>query len=171
MAVLNIVLYPDEPLKDVATPISKVGPSLVKLAEDMLETMHTYDGVGLAGPQVGVSKRIIVVHEPEETPLCLLNPVIVESDGRAVDIEGCLSLPEISAPVKRATHIRVQAMDLSGQPVDFEANDFLARIVQHECDHLDGIVFPDRCDILTRQATMREWEEVRERLLAAPLEG
>ena len=166
MSILNIVLYPDAPLTQEAKPIETFGPELEQLAADMLETMHVYDGVGLAGPQVGLSQRILVLQEPDGEPMCLVNPELSEFEGSETGEEGCLSLPEVYADVPRATRIHVQAQDPAGNPLEFEACGFLARIIQHETDHLNGIVFPDRADILTRQAKMAEWEDVRARLTA-----
>ena len=164
MAILDIVLYPDDPLTKQASPYETIGPEVGKLAADMLETMHTYDGLGLAGPQVGVSKRIVVIHEPEKNPMCLVNPEIVESEGQQEGEEGCLSLPHVFALVPRAARIRLRARDEHGKSLDFEAHGILARVIQHECDHLEGIVFPERLDLLTQQAKLKEWEEVREKL-------
>lgn len=167
MAILNIILYPDGPLTEKAEPVDSFGPELKQLADDMLETMQAYQGVGLAAPQVGVSKRLLVLQEPDEEPLCLVNPEITEAEGSEEGEEGCLSLPNVVAIVSRATRIRVQAFDVQGNPLDFEALDFLARVIQHELDHLDGIVFPERLDIITRQAVLTEWSAVRQELLAS----
>ncbi len=164
MALRNIVLYPDEPLTKVAEPFDGVVPGVLELAGDMFETMEVYDGVGLAGPQVGVSKRIIVLREPGGEEMCLINPVISEAEGSEKGEEGCLSLPEVFAQVERATHIRVQAKNEYGKQLDFEAHDLLARIIQHETDHLDGKVFIDRLDILTREDKFNEWQELRKSL-------
>jgi peptide deformylase len=141
--------------------VTVFGPELEVLAQDMLETMDESEGVGLAAPQVGVSKRLLVLCEPEGEPMCLVNPVIEDSQGREYGEEGCLSLPKMYARVPRATHIKVHAQDVFGVPFTFEANDFLARIIQHECDHLDGIVFPDRLDVFTREELIEQWETVR----------
>lgn len=168
MSILNLTLYPDDPLKLVATPYTEFGPKLPELARDMIETMYAHDGVGLAGPQVGLNKRIFVLHNPDtDEPMCLVNPEILERSGTEEGEEGCLSIPQVYAPVKRATRIRVKAFDPHGGVLEFEAFDFLARILQHEYDHLDGIVFLDRLDILTRQAKLQEWEEARARLLGS----
>jgi len=163
---MNILVYPDAPLTEVALPIVKFGPELKKLAEDMLETMDAGNGVGLAGPQVGLRQQIFVLCEPDGEPMCLINPEIVEMDGKAYGEEGCLSLPELYAPVPRATRIRVRAQDVEGNPLDFEAHDFLARIIQHEYDHLQGKLFPDRLDAMTRESLFDEWAEIRPRILA-----
>ncbi|MBI2436052.1 MAG: peptide deformylase [Candidatus Hydrogenedentes bacterium] len=167
MAVLDLVLYPDHPLTVKAVPYESVGSELAQLAEDMLETMHAYAGVGLAGPQVGISKRIFVLCEPEGEPMCLINPEILEMEGCEEGEEGCLSMPQVFANVPRATRIRVRALNELGKPQEFEARDFLARIIQHEYDHLEGILFPDRLDIITREAKLQEWETVRKQLLEA----
>lgn len=166
MAVMDVLLYPDAPLTESASPVVKFGAELKQLASDMLETMESHLGVGLAAPQVGVRRRLIVLCEPDGEPLCLANPEIIEMDGTTYGEEGCLSLPDIFAAVPRAARIRVRAQDLDGDTVDFEATDFLARIIQHEYDHLQGKVFPERLDALTRDAVFKEWDVVRARLLA-----
>lgn len=167
---MNIVLYPDDPLLRVAASVERFGSHLEKLAATMLETMYGHEGVGLAAPQVGISKRLFVCHDLESDPMCLVNPEILETEGEEIADEGCLSIPRIYAPVPRATHIHVRAQDLLGNELDFEAQGFLARIIQHETDHLNGRVFLDRVDILTRQSKLVEWEEVRLSLeSAAPL--
>lgn len=166
MALMDILVYPDAPLKEVALPVVKFGPELKKLAEDMLETMDAGNGVGLAGPQVGLRQQIFVLCEPDGEPMCLVNPEIVEMDGKAYGEEGCLSLPELWAQVPRATRIRVRAQDVEGNPLDFEAHDFLARIIQHEYDHLQGKLFPDRLDAMTRESLFDEWSVIRPRILA-----
>ena len=165
MAVREIVLYPGAVLLAKAQPVDKFGPPVVRLVRDMFETMAAHDGVGLAAPQVGVSKRILVLREPDnEREMCLVNPEIASVDGTETAEEGCLSFPHIYAPVARHARIRVQALDEHGNPQTFEAAGLLARIIQHETDHLDGVVFFDRLDVLTRDAKLREWNEVRVQL-------
>jgi peptide deformylase len=135
---------------------------LVQLAEDMLETMHAYDGVGLAGPQIGIARRIFVMQPPDGEAICLVNPEIVTMEGRVEGEEGCLSMPRVySDRVPRATYVEVKALDPTGAPIHFEAHDFAARIIQHEYDHLEGILFPDRLDIISREAVLQEWDDVR----------
>jgi peptide deformylase len=133
---MDIALYPDAPLTRKAKPFSEVNAEVVRLAEDMFETMYAYDGVGLAGPQVGVERRIFVLHDPDGEKMCLVNPEIELLGGTEVGEEGCLSLPNIFAPVSRATRIRVRAVTERGKQLEFEAEGFLARIIQHEYDHL-----------------------------------
>ncbi len=147
MAILKVVVYPNEPLRQRAEPYGPIGPETAKLAQDMLETMYASEGVGLAGPQIGVSKRIFVAHPPEGKPMVFINPEIYERQGSQVGEEGCLSLPELYAPVERAARIRVRAYDARGRLHDIKASGFLARIVQHETDHLDGICFVERLDL------------------------
>lgn len=166
MSVLDIVLFPDAPLNDRAKPVEHFGPALVKLAQDMIETMKAEEGVGLAAPQIGRSQRIFVMCPPEGVPRCIVNPVLSEMEGREEGEEGCLSMPGVYATnVPRATHLRVTGSDEFGQPVDFVAEGFEARIVQHEFDHLEGILFPERLDILTREDVYREWMSRRALIL------
>jgi peptide deformylase len=166
MSLMNLVLYPDAPLLDKAEDITEFGPKLEKTAKDMLQTMYAYEGVGLAGPQVGLQKRIFVMHEPDAEPLCLINPEIVDLDGEQLGEEGCLSLPEVYAPVKRAQRLKVRALDPRGRKMEWTAEDLAARIILHENDHLDGVCFVDRLDIITRQDKLSEWQEIRERLVS-----
>lgn len=166
MAVMDIVLYPDEPLLRKATPYESVGPEMPKLVEDMLETMHHYEGVGLAGPQVGLAKRIFVWCEGEGEPGHIINPELSGFEGREEKEEGCLSMPRLYHAVPRATRVLVRGVDCRGNEVSFEAKDFLARIMQHENDHLDGILFPDRLDIITRETLMAQWDEIRKEIMA-----
>ncbi len=166
MSVLRVVYFPDDPLTQKAHPVETFDRALHTLAEDMLETMHEHKGVGLAAPQVGLDKRLFVLQEPEGPEMVFVNPRIVDQDGREEGEEGCLSIPEVYAQVMRATWVAVKAQDLDGNDISLEAADFLARIIQHETDHLDGVLFPERLDIFTRQEKLLEWEAVRERMLA-----
>ena len=171
MAIMDVVLYPDDPLTRKAQPFAEVDAEVARLVEDMYETMYAYDGVGLAGPQVGIDRRILVLHEPEGRKMCLINPEIDLLEGHEYGEEGCLSLPNVFASVPRATRIRVRAVSERGKEMDFEATDFLARVIQHEYDHLEGIVFPDRLDMLTRELKLREWDEMRRQLSSAARKG
>ncbi len=140
---MKIVHYPEPILLQKCQPIEKITEEIKQLAQDMIKTMHEGNGVGLAGPQVGLTKQIIVIN-----PTCeqgkdevLLNPVILKRKGRELGEEGCLSLPGIYASVMRAQWIRVSAMLLTGEKTVFTAEDFRARVLQHEIDHLNGILF------------------------------
>jgi len=153
MSLLTIRTYPDEILKQKCEELPQVGDVEKKLAADMIETMFENKGVGLAAPQVGVLRQIIVCAPkgtPEETHV-FYNPVITERSGEATDSEGCLSLPCASGDVTRAKKITVKALDRDGQPVTFEARDFFARIIQHEIDHLSGILFIDHLGFVDRK--------------------
>jgi peptide deformylase len=164
MAILDIVYEGDPRLRQKANRIRKPDSSLRKLAADMHETMLAAPGVGLAGPQVGVMRRIIVINVPGEyqgdnepdVEMTLLNPEIVKSQGRSVAPEGCLSIPGWVGDVPRAEVITVKALDLDNREIRFKARDWVARVLQHEIDHLDGILFLDRVE---DQSTLRKIEE------------
>lgn len=160
---LEVRTFGDPVLKSRAAPVETFDEPLTRLAEDMLETMRAYEGVGLAANQVGRLKRILVA-ALEDEEIVIVNPVIEdESDERKRDSEGCLSIPEIQVDVERPVAVTVSGQDLTGQPVRLEAKDLLARILQHEIDHLDGVVILDRTDRESRKAAMREF---RTRLMA-----
>jgi peptide deformylase len=162
MAVREVLLYPDKMLLKRAEEVKHFGPQILQLVKDLFETMASHEGVGLAAPQVGVLKRILVLQEPEkEEGMCLINPEIKVFDGSETGEEGCLSLPQIYAPISRRVGIEVSALDEHGRRRRFEAAGLLARIIQHEADHLEGIVFLDRADVLTRDAKLREWNQAR----------
>ncbi|MDD5594252.1 MAG: peptide deformylase [Candidatus Margulisbacteria bacterium] len=141
--ILKIIKFPNPVLRKKAKPVKKVTPEIVKLIDDMIETMHAAPGVGLAAPQVNRSIQVIVV-DPGAGPLALVNPKILEKSGCQVFTEGCLCLPGVEAPVERASHVKVKALDRDGQAVTIETDGFLATILQHEIDHLAGIVFIDK---------------------------
>jgi len=166
MPVLNLVYFPDDPLTQKADPVESFDKKLTTLADDMLETMHASQGVGLAAPQIGLSKRLFVLQEPEGEEMVLVNPEILTMEGKEAGEEGCLSMPAVYADVPRATRIEVKAQDLEGNWTEFEASNFLARIIQHEYDHLDGILFPERLDIISRQEKLAQWAEVREQMMS-----
>jgi len=140
---LKIIKFPNPFLRRKAKVVKKVTPEIVKLIDDMIETMHAAPGVGLAAPQVHKSIRVIVV-DPGSGPLALVNPKILESSGCQTFTEGCLCLPGVEAPVERASHVRVKALDREGGEFMITADGYLATILQHEIDHLDGVVFIDR---------------------------
>lgn len=149
MAKLRLRYYPDEVLKQKAKKISTFDSSVRKLAQDMLETMYDSDGVGLAAPQVGVSKRIMVIdvagEDDPKKPIVFINPTILEREGELVGLEGCLSFPGVYFEVKRAHRIVVRYQNLAGKEIKLEAQgDLLCRAIQHEIDHLDGELFFDK---------------------------
>ncbi len=140
---LKIIKFPNPFLRRKAKTVKKVTPEIVKLIDDMIETMHAAPGVGLAAPQVHKSVRVIVV-DPGSGPLALVNPKILEQSGCQVFTEGCLCLPGVEAPVERASRVRVRALDRAGDEFEIAAEGYLSTILQHEIDHLEGIVFIDR---------------------------
>ncbi|MBI5780122.1 MAG: peptide deformylase [Rhodocyclales bacterium] len=143
MALLPILHYPDPRLKKRAEPVEAVDESIRRLAADMAETMYAAPGIGLAATQVDVHKRVIVIDVTEDRSglTVLINPEILEKDGECVSEEGCLSVPGIYDKVTRSERVRVRALNLQGEPVEFEAEGLLAVCIQHEIDHLDGKVF------------------------------
>lgn len=152
MAIRIIVKDPDPVLREVAKPVKEVTPNIRKLLRDMAETMYDAGGVGLAAPQVGISKRVIVVDpRDEETGLIgMVNPEIVEAEGEQLGPEGCLSIPGLNGEVKRHMRIKVKGLDENGEPLVIDAEGYLARIFQHEIDHLDGILFTDIAETVYR---------------------
>jgi peptide deformylase len=156
MAVLTVRRYGDPMLRRRADPVQTVNADLRALAADMVETMHDEAGLGLAAPQVGVSLRLMVVgDERGRDPRALVNPVIAEQGGEITAEEGCLSLPGIFADVTRAAWVRLEAHDLDGTPVSIRAHGLRARVFQHEIDHLDGVLFIDHLDPVTRDRIKR----------------
>lgn len=143
-----ILIYPDPFLMKKAAPVSRVDDKVRELVADLFETMRAASGVGLAATQIGVGKRVIVVDishvDGEAAPLALVNPVIVESNGSEEGTEGCLSIPGVEGVVPRAAFVLVKGLDEEGRPVQIPARGLLARALQHEIDHLDGILFIDR---------------------------
>jgi peptide deformylase len=143
---------------EVGTPDDEVAT----LVEDLFETMRAAQGVGLAANQVGLARRVAVVDTGEGGPIVLIDPTIVERFGRAKDEEGCLSIPDLYGDVERSTRIVVETTTLGGAREQIEALDLRARAVQHEMDHLDGILFLDHLSPLKRQLLMRKWRKLRD---------
>ena len=143
MAVRTVLAYPHEVLRDIAKPVLVFDTALKNLVSDMFETMDAYRGVGLAAPQVGVCQRVLVVgykkHHFE-----IVNPEIVSASGEAVDEEGCLSLPGVTLNVTRHMRIHVKGFSAVGRPIVLREKGFLARILQHEIDHLNGVLIIDK---------------------------
>jgi len=143
LAQLEILTEGHPLLRQKALPVKKITKRLQKLAGDMEETMRAASGVGLAAPQVGVGLRLIVV-DVGEGPIVIFNPEIVERDGQDIDVEGCLSIPGVNGYVERSAWVKVAGLDGKGRPLLVEGTDLLARALQHEIDHLDGILFTDK---------------------------
>jgi peptide deformylase len=156
MAVLKIRKYGDPILRRRADEVAEVTDDIRKLAEDMIETMYDETGIGLAASQIGVPLRLMIVgDERGRNPRALVNPVVTDHGGEVTAEEGCLSIPGVFADVTRAEWIRLDAHDLDGRPVSIRARGFQARVYQHEMDHLDGILFIDRLDPVTRDRIKR----------------
>ncbi len=157
MAKLDIKIYPDPVLKKKAKSVKKITEDMRKLAYDMIETMRSNNGVGLAGPQVGISKRIIVVEDSEsKSALALIDPKIVKKKGKSHFCEGCLSLPGVDSDIVRPESIVVEFLNVDGKKIKINASGLLARIVQHEIDHLDGILFIDHISFFKRKRILKE---------------
>ncbi|WP_422368885.1 peptide deformylase [Pelagibius sp.] len=161
MALLPIITAPDPRLKKVCTPVETVDADIRRLMDDMLETMYNAPGIGLAAPQVGVLKRVIVVDVAAEdqprAPLCMANPELIwVSDDDATYEEGCLSLPEHYGDVVRPAAIKLRYLDRENEIREMDADGLLATCIQHEMDHLDGILFVDHMTALKRNMILRK---------------
>ena len=154
MPLLEILTYPNPVLRKKTTSVTTFNDDLKTLVKNMAATMYDAPGVGLAAPQVGESLRLVVIDvtpEDEENKLLVLaNPEICEEEGSVIEEEGCLSLPELVANVKRFARIKVKAQNINGEPIEFEAEEWFARIIQHEIDHLQGTLFLDKISVLKR---------------------
>jgi peptide deformylase len=153
MALLNILKYPDPRLHTVARPVERVDDRIVRLVQDMLETMYAADGVGLAATQVDVHERVVVMDtsESRDQPIVMINPEIISASAAMREgEEGCLSVPAVYDKVPRHESVRVRALGRDGQPFEFDANGLLAVCVQHELDHLRGKVFVEYLSLLKR---------------------
>ncbi|ANE22771.1 MAG: peptide deformylase [Eggerthellaceae bacterium] len=160
---MKIVLSPDPMLRQRAEECEPGDPSLKRLSKRMARTMYNNDGCGLAAPQVGVLKRIIVIdcdtESETQNPITLVNPVIVETSGEPeVAEEGCLSLPGISVPVKRPPYARVRYYDVDGNECEIAGDGLLGRCLQHEIDHLDGKTLFESCDPIARIKALRDYD-------------
>lgn len=156
MAVLKVRKYGDPVLRRRAAEVTDVTPALHETIADMIETMYDEAGIGLAAPQVGISLRLMVIgHDPRSEPQALINPAIVGRGGEVTAEEGCLSIPGVFAPVARSEWVDLEARDVDGKPVKIRGQGLLARVLQHEMDHLDGVLFIDRLDPVARDRIKR----------------
>lgn len=155
-------------LREEAEPVDAFDADLARLVEDMFETMYAAEGIGLAAPQIGISKRIFVIDTRDDADAnggryVVINPEVVETSGetdRAT--EGCLSIPGIEEVVERPSRIRIRAVDETGEPFELEADELLGRALQHEHDHLDGVLFLDRITPLKRRMAIKRWRKLQD---------
>ncbi|CBE69605.1 MAG: peptide deformylase [Candidatus Methylomirabilis oxygeniifera] len=154
MAKLSILLYPSPVIRKKSVSVTSINGELQRFIDDMVETMYAAPGMGLAAPQVGALKRVIVLDPSDDRtshrPMALINPVLVAGEGQIVDEEGCLCIPDLNEPVSRFKQVVVKAYDRNEKEIILEGADLLARILQHEIDHLDGILFIDRLSTAKR---------------------
>jgi len=170
--IREILEYPDPRLREVAKPVAEVTPEIQALVDDMAETMYDAPGVGLAAPQIGESHRIFVIDcaeedEPSEL-LVFINPEIFEKDGQIVWNEGCLSFPGVREEIKRAERVKVRALDRTGKPFELEAEGLLAVAIQHETDHLNGVLMVDKLNALKRRMMGRRLAQARKEAESSP---
>ncbi len=170
MARLELRTYPDPVLRETCTEVTLFDEKLEKLATDMLETMYFNDGLGLAAPQVGVSKRLLVLdvapgEERGKNPIVLINPKIVDGEGTIEWDEGCLSLPDLNVVMARKAHIVVQAQNIKGEPIELPCDELLSVAVQHEMDHLEGKLLIDYLPPLKRRMVARDFRKKKEKEL------
>lgn len=169
MAVLEIKTYPEKVLKEKASPVENINGQIQRLIDDMTETMYAAPGIGLAAPQVGVSKRIIIldvsVKDEEKMPLIvLINPEIVNYEGETDSEEGCLSLPGYTTTVKRSEKILVRGLNREGMPVEIDGEGLLSRALQHEIDHLNGTLIIDRISSIKREFFKKRFQKTLARV-------
>lgn len=166
MAKLKIRTHPDPILNQKAAPVTDFGPTAQKLFDDMIETMYTSDGVGLAAPQIGVSRQVFIacptMKKGEE--FVMVNAVIESSSGEAVAAEGCLSLPGLSAEIARTTKIKLTYQDRTGKKIRADVREFFARVIQHEMDHLNGILLIDHFSGKKRDELLALYEKSKHSL-------
>ena len=173
MSKLDILTFPDPRLRNLAKPVADVDAGVRRVVDDMFETMYAAPGIGLAAIQVDIPQRIIVIDisENNDSPLCLINPEILERVGEEQMEEGCLSVPGYYEQVTRAEQIRVRALDRDGNPFELEADGLLAVCIQHEIDHLDGKLFVDYVSALKRQRIRKKLEKDQRQQQPAPDEA
>ncbi|MFQ6103521.1 MAG: peptide deformylase [Candidatus Glassbacteria bacterium] len=168
MALRKIRLLGDPILKKRSSEVEKVDEQIIELIDDMFETMYNGGGVGLAAPQVGESVRVIVLDGDIESygqrRIAIINPVITHHEGEVEEEEGCLSIPELREKVKRWEKMRVRGLDPDGEELELEAEGILSRAIQHEIDHLNGILFIDRVSSLKRDLLLSQWRKIKEEI-------
>ena len=161
MSVRSIHLLGSPVLREPATLISEVDDEIIQLVKDLFDTMKADNGIGLAANQIGIARRVAVVQTEDDEQLVLINPEIIEHEGRDRAEEGCLSIPEVFGDVDRAERVVVETTSLGNERIRIEAADLAARAIQHEIDHLDGILFIDHLSPLKRRMLLKKWKKLR----------
>lgn len=164
MAVRSLRYLGDPVLRELCVEVDEIDDDIRDLVADLRDTMYAEDGIGLAAPQIGVPLRVFVydVQHPEISPGVLVNPRIVEASGTVRESEGCLSIPNLTEVVERHARVVVEGLDAEGRPVRIEAEELLSRCLQHEADHLDGVLFFDRVSPLKRRMLLKKWTKHEE---------
>lgn len=144
MAVYQVLTLPNQVLRSKAEPVERINSGVLRVLDNMRDTLYAEDGVGLAAPQIGISKRLVVIDIGDSQLIELINPEIIMMEGEKAGNEGCLSIPGVVGVVKRAERVKVKALNRQGEEIQVEGSDLLARAFQHEIDHLDGILFIDK---------------------------
>jgi peptide deformylase len=161
MSIRTIHLLGSPVLRERAHEVNAVDEEVRQLVSDLFETMHADDGIGLAANQVGLTRRVAVVQAGDEPRVVLIDPLIVEREGKIRGEEGCLSIPDIFGDVERSARIVMETTTLDGERIRVEAADLVSRAIQHEIDHLDGILFIDHLSPLKRRMLMKKWKKLR----------
>lgn len=167
MALLSVLQYPDPRIHHQAAPVTDIDSQVRHIVNDMFETMYDHKGVGLAAIQVNIKQRIIVidVSESRKEPLCVINPEIIYREGIQTEFEGCLSFPGVYEKVERAAKVRFKAFDQQGNPYEKEGEGLLAACIQHEIDHLNGMLFVQRLSRLKQERARKKLEKTRRQTL------
>jgi len=162
MALRHILTFPDPRLREIGDKVTDFGDEFQTLVDDMIETMYEDKGVGLAATQINVKKQVAIIDDTPalRNPRVIVNPEIIRKEGTQLSEEGCLSVPGAYDKVERALQLKVRAQDRHGNPIEFEANDYLACIIQHEMDHLNGVLFIDYLSPLKRKRIKKKLEKL-----------
>ena len=169
MTALNVLIYPDDHLKIVCEPVAEVNDDIRKIVDDMFDTMYQEEGIGLAAPQVDILQRIITIdiEGDKQNQLVLINPEILASEGETGIEEGCLSIPGHRALVPRKEKVKVKALNRQGEEVIYDADGLFAICIQHEIDHLNGVLFVDHISALKRQRIKEKMQKLKKQLARA----
>jgi len=162
MSVLEIKKYGDPVLREKALKVEEITPKINKLIDDMIETMYASLGAGLAAPQIGISKRIIIIDDEDDGLLVLINPVLIKKEGKVNEEEGCLSVPGIYSNVERYETVTVEGLDRNGEKIRIKKDGLMGKALQHEIDHLEGLLFIDRISKIKRQVLLKEYKKKTE---------